>query len=263
MNLLHQYGYSFVFCVVFLEQLGLPIPAAPFLLLAGAFAMDGEFSLPLVLFVAILAAFAGDAVWYMLGKKKGRSVLTLLCRISLSPDSCVRKTEESFTKRGVNSLLIAKFIPGLNTIAPPMAGMFHVSWLQFALRDLAGCLLYAIALTLPGYFFEHTIFDVTAYLESIGHALLWFTIGVIGIYLLYKYIRLKILQRMLYKERITPLELHDRIAAGEPLTIVDLRGISQIDQSPSIPGAIRIPPSEIDLHLPQLEKDRWIIMYCT
>lgn len=263
MNLLHQYGYSFVFCVVFLEQLGLPIPAAPFLLLAGAFVKDGEFSLPLILFVAIAAAFAGDAVWYVLGKKKGRSVLTLLCRISLSPDSCVRKTEESFTKRGVNSLLIAKFVPGLNTIAPPMAGMFHVTWTQFSIRDLAGCLLYAVALTLPGYFFEHTIFDVTAYLESIGHALLWFTVGVIGLYLLYKYIKLKILQRMLYKERITPKELHERMLAGDELTVVDLRAINQIEQSPPLPGAIRIPPSEIDLHLSKLDKARWIIMYCT
>src|SRR3990172_928084 len=150
MELLHKYGYSLVFCVLLLEQLGLPIPAAPVLILAGALIPGKILSLPILVCGAITAAFLGDFVWYLLGKKKGRSILKLLCHMSLSPDSCVRKTEDSFVKYGMNSLLFAKFVPGLNTIAPPMAGMFHSNFLAFFWRDIVGIAAYVLTFLLAG-----------------------------------------------------------------------------------------------------------------
>lgn len=263
MELLHKYGYSLVFSVILLEQLGLPIPAGPILILAGALAAGGMLSSPLVIIVAVAACIIGDIVWFEIGRRKGRGVLKTLCRLSLSPESCVKKTETSFLKYGKNSLLFAKFIPGLNTIAPPMAGMFRINLLSFLALDLIGSLLYCLSLFLPGFFFEKTVFEVTTLLEEVGRSVLWLILGGLAAITAVRFIRLKLLQRLLYKERITPEELFSRISAGEELTLVDLR--SHIDGSEPVrlPGAIRILPDEIDQHLARLDKKHWIVMYCT
>ncbi len=264
MELLNKYGYSLVFVVALLEQLGLPIPLAPVLLLAGAVAAAGNLSFGLVLASAVLAALIGDTVWYYLGKKKGRSVLKMLCHMSLSPETCVRKTEDSFLKYGMNSLLFAKFVPGLNTIAPPMAGLAGSRFPAFFFRDFAGAIIYVLAFLIPGYLFEKRVFQVTDVFERLGKTFFWLLIAGLIFYVLIKYIKLKLLQRMLYKERITPEELHQRMTAGEEFNIVDLRRNPGADpKSGFIPGAVRIPPEEIDQHLPTLEKERWIVMYCT
>jgi membrane protein DedA with SNARE-associated domain len=246
-----------------LEQLGLPIPVAPILILAGAMIAGGKLSFALVLSCGIAAALIGDFVWYQFGKKKGRAILSMLCRLSLSPESCVKKTENSFWKYGVNSLLFAKFVPGLNTVAPPMAGMFQVSLLRFLWRDLIGILLYILALVLPGYFFEKAVFEITGYFEHFGKALLWIILGGLAAYVAMKYLRLRMLQRFLSRERITPEELHQKMVAGERLVVVDLRTNVSGEELQGLPGSIRINPAEIDQHLQRLERDKWIVMYCT
>jgi membrane protein DedA with SNARE-associated domain len=263
MELLIKYGYSLVFVVVLLEQLGLPIPASPILLLAGALAAQHQLSFPLVLLFSLIGCLTGDLVWYYIGRNKGRGILKLLCHISLSPESCVRKTESSFLKYGMNSLLFAKFVPGLNTIAPPMAGMFRSSLWSFLWRDAFGALLYSAAFAITGLVFEKTIFDVTTLLESFGKMVLWVILAGLGLYTASKYAKLKFLQRLLFKERITPEELHERISAGEPILIVDIRANYQDGHDGIIPGAVRIPPGEIDQHVSKLSADRWIVMYCT
>jgi membrane protein DedA with SNARE-associated domain len=263
MELLQKYGYSLVFSIVFLEQLGFPIPAAPILILAGAMCASGMASFHLILFLAVLACFLGDVVWYGIGKYKGRGVLKTLCMLSLSPDSCVRKTENSFLRYGMNSLLFSKFIPGLNTVAPPMAGMVQSNFFAFFWRDILGSIIYCAALILPGFIFERRVFEITAVLEEVGRSMLWLILAAIGAYVLLKYVRLKWLQRLLYKERITPQELYHRIQEGEDLTLVDLRSKMQDGQMLKLPGAIQIPPDEIDQHISRLNRDRWIVMYCT
>ena len=263
MELLQKYGYSLVFIVIFLEQLGLPIPAAPILILAGALCAGGMLSFHLVLFLAVLACFLGDVIWYAIGRSKGRGVLKTLCRLSLSPDSCVRQTENSFLRYGMNSLLFAKFVPGLNTIAPPMAGMVQSNFFSFFWRDILGSVIYSIALILPGFLFERRIFEITEVLEEVGRSLLWLILAAIGLYVLFKFVRLKLLQRLLYKERITPQELYQRIQEGEALTLVDLRSNMPDGNIQKLPGAIQILPGEIDKHIDQLSRDRWIVMYCT
>lgn len=263
MELLQKYGYSLVFGVMLLEQLGLPIPVAPVLILAGALIAGGKLSFALVVVCAVIAAYIGDFIWYEFGKKRGRNILGILCRLSLSPDSCVKKTENSFLKYGVNSLLFSKFVPGLNTIAPPMAGMFHVKFGSFLWRDLIGILVYVLALVLPGYFFEKEVFQVTTLFEEFGKALLWVILAVLAAYVGIKYLRLKRLQRLLSRDRITPEELHQKITAGEALILVDLRTNVPAEEINGLPGAIRIHPGEIDQHLHRLEPDKWIVMYCT
>jgi membrane protein DedA with SNARE-associated domain len=264
MDLLDKYGYSLVFAIALLEQLGLPIPVAPVLLLAGAVAASGKLSFVLLVVFATLAAMIGDLVWFYLGRSKGRGVLRILCHLSLSPETCVNKTESSFLKHGMNSLLFAKFVPGLNTIAPPMAGLVRASLWSFLWRDLAGALLYILAFLIPGYLFEKDVFQITNLFEQLGKTFFWLVIGGLAIWVLSKYVKLKLLQRLLYQERITPHQLKERLDAGEPLIIVDIRSNIPVEPNAGfIPGAIRIPPAEIDEHMHRLEQDRWIIMYCT
>jgi membrane protein DedA with SNARE-associated domain len=264
MELLDKYGYSLVFAVALLEQLGLPLPVAPVLLLAGAVAASGDLSFQLLVVFAVVASLIGDLIWFYFGRTKGRGVLRLLCHLSLSPETCVRKTEASFLKHGMNSLLFAKFVPGLNTIAPPMAGLVKAPLVSFLWRDAAGALFYVLAFLIPGYFFEKRIFHITKIFEQLGTTFFWLLIGGLIVYVLSKYIKLKLLQRLLYKERITPEDLQERLGAGEEIIILDIR--SNLPSGPEIgfvPGAIRIPPGEIDQHLHRLDKEKWIVMYCT
>jgi len=261
MELLHRYGYFLVFSVITLEQLGLPVPASPILVLAGVLAAGGELSFSLLFVLASIGCLIGDVVWYCFGRYKGRRVLKTLCKLSLSPDSCVRKTETSFAKYGMNSLIFAKFVPGLNTIAPPMAGLVNPSFASFIWRDLIGAFLYVLAFLIPGFFLEKNVYDITSIFEEIGKDSLALVVGLLIAYVLIKYIRLKMLQRTLYKTRITPQDLYRRLTEGEALTILDLR--SALKSDVQVPGSIRIHPQEIDLHLDLLDKEKRIVMYCT
>jgi len=265
MELLDKYGYSLVFAVALCEQLGFPVPVSPLLLLAGAIAASGKLSFLTLTLVGVIAALIGDIIWFYLGKKKGRTVLKSLCLLSLSPETCVKKTEDSFLKYGMNSLLFAKFVPGLNTIAPPMAGLVKAKFHSFLLRDLLGALLYIVSFLAVGYYFEKEVFQVTDIFEALGKTFFWILVAGLALYVLLKFAKLKILQSLLYKERITVSELKERIDAGEDFTIVDIRANLRMepDGGGTIPGAIRIPPGDLDQHLHLLNKEKWIVMYCT
>lgn len=262
MELLHRYGYFLIFGIMLSEQLGLPTPALPILMLGGAMAAAHDLSFPVLILVATVAALIGDLVWFEIGRRRGRGILKMLCRLSLSPDNCVRKTEDAFAIRGVNSLIYAKFIPGLNTVAPPMAGVVRTSLFSFLWRDLLGILLYVSACAWPGFFFEKRVFDITNWFEQFGRVFFYILAAGLAIYILAKFSRLRMIQKTLYAARITPGELHEKMKGGELLTIVDLRSSLAIGDG-MLPGAIRIPPHEIDHHLHLLDRERQIIMYCT
>ncbi len=149
-----RHGYLVLLAWVFAEQGGLPIPSIPLLLAAGALAGTGRLNLFTALFCCLVAALAADTIWYQLGKRNGIKVLQLLCRISLEPDSCVRRTEGLFEKQGARSLLFAKFLPGLNTVATPLAGIFRMKFRKFLLFDALGILLWAGSFLLAGYIFS-------------------------------------------------------------------------------------------------------------
>src|ERR1700719_4131038 len=138
-----KHGYVVLLAWVFAEQLGLPIPSLPVVLTAGALAGTGHLSFWASLFFVAVAALSADSFWYALGRIKGIRILQFLCKISLEPDSCVRRTEGIFSKQGARSLLVAKFLPGLSTVAPPLAGIFHMRTRRFLLFDGFGSLLWA------------------------------------------------------------------------------------------------------------------------
>jgi membrane protein DedA with SNARE-associated domain len=264
MELLNKYGYSLVFAIALCEQLGFPVPISPLLLLAGAIAASGKLSFFTLCVVGVVAAMIGDIIWFYLGRKRGRSVLKSLCHLSLSPETCVKKTEDSFLKYGMNSLLFSKFVPGLNTIAPPMAGLVKTRLFAFLWRDFLGALLYMSVFLALGYYFEKEVFQVTGLFKQLGQAFFWILVSGLALYVLTKYVKLKILQRLLYKERITVHELKERIDAGEDFIIVDIRGNLRFEPGGGlIPGAVRIPPAEIDQHMHLLNREKWIVMYCT
>src|ERR1700684_103234 len=157
LEFLVRHGYVLLLGWVFVEQLGLPIPSIPLLLAAGALAGAGRMNIVAALLVTMCAALCADSLWYELGRIKGIAILQLLCKISLEPDSCVRRTEGVFSRQGARSLIFAKFLPGLSTVAPPLAGVFQMRMRRFLLFDAAGSLLWAATFLGLGYAFSGEI----------------------------------------------------------------------------------------------------------
>jgi len=261
--LLHH-GYVVLLGWVFAEQIGLPLPSMPLLLAAGALAGTGNLSFFASLFYVILGAVAADFLWYQLGRRKGIRILQLLCKISLEPDSCVRRTEGLFSKQGARSLLLAKFIPGLGTVAPPLAGIFHMRTRRFLLFDAAGSLLWAGSFLGLGYVFSGQIERVAEYLASFGGWLLVILLGALGGYIGYKFVARQRFLRDLRISRITVEELKEKVDSGEDVVIVDLRHSVDFEADPeTIPGAFRMDSKDLEAQNDRLPRDRDIILYCT
>src|SRR2546426_9792704 len=214
--LLHH-GYVLLLGWVFAEQVGLPIPSMPLLLAAGALAGTGHLSFFASLFYVIFAAVTADSIWYQLGRRKGIRILQLLCKISLEPDSCVRRTEGVFSKQGARSLLLAKFLPGLSTVAPPLAGIFHMRPRRFLLFDAMGSLLWAGSFLGLGYLFSGEIERLAEHLAALGGWLLALVLGAFAIYIAYKFFSRQRFLRELRIARITVDELKQKIDAEEEI----------------------------------------------
>lgn len=259
-----RHGYTVLFVWVLAEQLGLPLPATPLLLAAGALAGAGQMNLALAIGVAVLASLLGDVSWYEFGRRRGGKVLSLLCRISLEPDSCVRKTEGAFTRNGARSLLIAKFVPGLNTMAPPLAGIIGMSLWRFLIFDAIGALLYIGSFVGLGYVFSNQLEQVAERLASLGFSVLLICFGALAAYIGWKYVQRRRFIRSLRIARITPEELNRKIEAGEEVVVVDLRGMHDVEAAPqTIPGAIRFSPEKVEEEHGQIPRDREIVLFCT
>jgi len=253
-----------VFAAVFVEQMGLPLPALPWLLAAGALSATGKFNLLLGLGVTVVACLLADAIWFYLGRYRGNQVLALLCRISLEPDSCVRRTQNVFTKYGLRGVLVAKFLPGMNTIAPPLAGMYGISVGRFLLVDGVGSLLYAACLLGFGYFFSHQIDQIATAFARIGGSTLSLIIGLAVLYVAYKYWQRQRLLHELRMARITVDELRQKLDAGEAPLIFDLRSNAAVEEDPVlIRGAIHLSMEDIEKRSVELPRDRDIIVYCS
>jgi len=264
LEFLLRHGYVVLPALVFAEQVGLPFPATPFLLAAGALAGRGHMSFWFCLALSAIAAVLADGLWYQLGRKKGISILQFLCRISLEPDSCVRRTEGVFAKQGARSLLIAKFVPGLSTAAPPLAGIFHMRRRRFLLWDTLGSMLWAGAFLLAGYIFSEQIERVAERAASLGSGLMVLIVGALCGYVAWKFIGRQKFLRELRIGRITPGELKEKIDAGEELVIVDLRHSLDFEADPeTIPGAFRMDVKELQEKSDRLPPDREVILYCT
>jgi len=259
-----RHGYTVVFAWVFFEQVGLPLPAVPVLLAAGALAGAGRLSLLAVVGLALAASLISDLIWYQIGRLRGGKVLNLLCRISLEPDSCVRRTESIFARHGAKSLLVAKFVPGLNTAAPPLAGVFHMRLSRFLSFDSLGALLWAGAFIGLGYLFSDQLERVAGRAAGLGGGLLGLAAAGLAGYIGWKYIQRQRFLRALRVARITPEELRGKLDAGEPIVIVDLRHSVDFEADPFlIPGAQHLDAEEIEQHHDAIPRDRDIVLYCS
>jgi len=252
-----------VFLTVLAEQIGFPIPAVPVLLAAGAVAGDGQAALTVLTGLSVAACLLGDMVWFELGRHRGRQALTLLCRISLEPDACVRRTENLFVTHGIRALILAKFIPGLSTLAPALAGLFKISLGRFFLFNGAGSLLWSLSFLLLGYIFSDQIGYVAEQAVRFGTtAGTVFAIG-LGGYILYKYVHRQKLLRELRVARIMPAELKQLMDNGHQSVVVDLRDILDHAADPyTIPGALRISPEELEQRHQDIPRDRDVILFC-
>ena len=259
-----RHGYAVLFMGVLVGQIGLAVPAVPFLLAAGALAGSGELSFVSATTVAVVAALLSDALWFELGRRRGSRVLSLLCRISLEPDSCVKRTENAFIRYGVGSLLIAKFIPGLNTVAPPLAGIFRIRVPRFLLYDTLGTILWVGSFAALGYLFTDQLGQVAARAVQLGTLLALILAGALAAYITYKYVQRQRLLHRLRVARITAEELRQKLESGEEVMIVDLRQQLDVQAAPSrIPGALRMAMEELEKRHQEIPRDRDIVLYCS
>lgn len=258
-------AYAVFFFWMLAERLGLPLPAGPFLVAAGTLAGTGRIKLGVALVLVGAASLVGDLVWYEVGRRLGTRALGLLCRISMEPDSCVRRSENFFERYGPYSLLVAKFIPGLRTAAPPLAGALGMPRRRFVSYDVLGALLWAAAYLGTGYVFAGRLEQIAAYVfQTSGLLAATAVVGALGIYVGGKYVRRWRVLRQLQGPRITPEELKQRMESGEPLAIVDLRHTLDFLASPYlIPGAIRIPLEKLELRQQEIPRGREVVLYCT
>lgn len=262
--LLLKHGYAFLFGYVFAVQAGVPIPADPLLLIMGALAGDGRYSFGIAWMGAVLSAMAGDYLWYELGRRKGSAVLSLLCKLSLEPDSCVRKTELDFRKRGAWTLVLAKFIPGMSLVSMPVAGAIRMSRYRFLLADGSGCALWCLAYLLTGRLFHR---QVDALIAAIG--LFGKSAGAVALILVAGYVGFRYLQRWRFlKElrvnRIGPTEAFALVNSGYPAMIVDLRHAAEIAVSGlKVAGALLMRPEELRARSGEIPEQHEIILYCT
>lgn len=253
-----------VFLAVFVEQMGVPLPASPWLLAAGALSATGKPHWYSALAAGAAGCMFADIIWFFLGRRKGQSVLNLLCRISLEPDSCVRRTQDLFTRYGMRGVIVAKFIPGLSTLMPAMAGNSGIKAPRFFLFDSLGALLYPGVVILIGAIFSKQLDQVIAALERLGSSALMLVGGLLVLYVAYKFYQRQRLLKQLRMARITVDELYKKLESGENVTILDLRSSAEVERNPLlIRNARHMTIDELKSRRDEIPRDRDIILYCS
>jgi len=261
---LADHGAAVIFWVVFVEQLGVPLPAIPLLIAAGALVGAGKMSLATALLVPVAASLPPDLAWYYLGRLKGGRVLGFLCRLSLEPDSCVRDTENLFHRYGPRGLLLAKFIPGFSTVAPPLAGIVGMSAATFALYDIGGTLIWAAVSAGIGALFSNQLEQLVGLFDQAGGLLLAILLAGLAGFIAYKFYHRQKFLRHLRMAKISVEELKRRMDAGDAISVVDVRHPLALELDPeTIPGAINFTLEEIEHRHQEIPRDRDIVLYCS
>jgi membrane protein DedA with SNARE-associated domain/rhodanese-related sulfurtransferase len=262
--LITVYGLPIVAANVFVDQIGLPVPAMPTLILAGAIAATSTLGLTSLFMAAVLACIVPDCVWFLVGRRYGMRVLKTLCRISLEPDSCVNQTQSRFERWGVNSLVIAKFVPGLAIIAPPLAGAMRIAWPRFLILSACGGAIWVGAGLSAGVLFKTQIQSFLVHLDRIGSITGTVIAAALIGYVFYKWRQRRRFYKELRMARISVADLYTLMEAGEQPTVVDVRSNTARTLQPQwIPGAIHVPVDDVGRHLAELPRDREIVVYCT
>lgn len=261
LTLIEQYGLWLVFAAVLVEQLGVPIPAYPVLIVTGAASARGDYGLPAVVAVAVVACVIADLIWYQAGARLGRRVLNLMCRISLSPDSCVRRTESIYGKWGAPSLMVAKFVPGFAAVATAMAGITRTRIASFVFFDAIGALLWAGIGVLLGWQFRHAINDVLDALAAAGRVGLTAVLLAFALFVVVKAWRRYAFRRQLRMARVSVHELNQLLNGDRPPLVVDARSSASRSEG-AIPGSVWVDLHAADRMLGDLPAGGEVIVYC-
>jgi membrane protein DedA with SNARE-associated domain/rhodanese-related sulfurtransferase len=257
------FGLTLVFLNVLLEQLGFPVPAVPTLIIAGALAADGRLPAAGLCALALAACMLGDSAWYAAGRVYGGAVMKLLCRLSLTPDICVSETQTTFERWGAKALIVAKFVPGLSMVAPPLAGALRMRFARFLGFSALGAALWVAAALLVGVLLKSQIRQVLPRLMRVGGASLVLLGVLLGAYIAFKWRERRRFQTALDMARIGVEELYRQINGGVAPLIVDVRSATaQSLELQRIPGALHLPLQDVAQHVGKLPRDRDIILYC-
>jgi membrane protein DedA with SNARE-associated domain len=251
-----------LFFWILAEQGALPIPSIPLLLVCGALARVGDLNAGLILFYGLVACLIADGFWFQVGRSRGSRILGFLCRVTLEPDSCVRQTEGGFAKYGIGFLLIAKFIPGMNTLAAPLAGSSGVGWGQFLLFDVLGASLWISSVGTLGYVFSEQLEAIGDVVGRAGFRLFFSIVVAIAAWIAWKYFQRRRFVKQFAMSRIQVDELRRMLSDGEEVLVIDVRSSHAVESKP-IPGSINIPLSELAERHQEVPRDREIILFCT
>lgn len=266
LGLIAKYGYTSLFVALNLEALGLPIPGALALLAAGAAAAAGVLHPALAFGVAIAATLTGDTALYIAGRRAGWSFLGFLCGLSLSPEACILRSAKWFYKRGRTTLLFAKFLPGVNTMAPPLAGSMNMRAGQFLRFDLGGALLYTLSYGALGYLFRDVFRLIAGGMQAFGRAVTWVVfVGVVGFvcYRVWLYARQR-MSRFVRRVSVSDVAARMKLQGAPDIIIADVRSHGYYDQGEQrVRGSVRIEPNNLDSFVEALPKDTPIYLYCT
>ena len=245
-------------------QAGLPVPADPILLIMGAAIGDRLYSFAAALPLAVVAAVAGDWVWYELGRWRGRPILRLLCRLSLEPDTCVRKTELDFMKRGAWTLLLAKFVPGMSLISTPLAGAIRMPRWRFLLADASGATLWCGAYLILGILFHHQVNQLLLFMGLLGRRAGEVFAALVLLFIVWRYAQRQRFRRQLRIDRVSPQEAFALMTSETPVTMVDLRSPREIeDVGLKIAGARVVRPADLRSRSHEIPDANEVILYCT
>jgi membrane protein DedA with SNARE-associated domain/rhodanese-related sulfurtransferase len=257
-------GLSVVFLNVLCNQLGLPIPVLPTLVLAGALAAAGRLPPGPLFALAVAGCVIGDSVWYVAGRAFGGRVMNLLCRISLTPDSCVNQTQTSFERWGSKILIVAKFIPGLSLVAPPLAGATRMSVARFLSFSLLAGALWVGVVLISGALLRAQVEWLLPHLAALGSKAISVTLVLLAAYIAYKGWERYRFNKALDMARISVAQLYEIMAAGGAPVVLDVRSVTAQGLQPQrIPGALHVPLQEVTGHLGKLPRDRDIVLYCS
>jgi membrane protein DedA with SNARE-associated domain/rhodanese-related sulfurtransferase len=262
--LLTQWGVPLVFAAVLLEQMGLPIPAPPILVVAGALAAADAMRPELVLLAALIACLLADHAWFIAGRRLGRRVLASICRLSLSPDTCVRKTDDLIGRHGPALLLVAKFIPGVSAVAIPTAAAMGLSYRRFIAFDSVGCLLWSSIYVGAGVIFSREITRLLDTMSWIGGGSVLLLLALLAIYIGAKVLQRRRLRRLHELVRISPDEIAELLAKDPELVILDARStLARTEDPRMLPRSIVLDErSALDV-LPKGRRDQTIVTFCT
>lgn len=259
-----RHGYALTFVLLLAEAGGLPFPAAIALVAAGAAVASHTLLFSGVLLAAMTGLMLGDIAQFWLGRYTGWALLGFLCRLSMNPETCMLRSAESFYKRGKITLVIAKFIPGINTMAAPLAGSMKMRFGQFLRLDLAGAMLYSLAYLGLGFLSRDFLAATLKSIHEAGRVMEAIVVVTLLVYAIYRIAHGMKYRRYRVVPRIQVAELGARMAAGDPVLIVDVRSHGYYDQGAErIFGSIRIEPNNLDEEMKNLPKDKDIYLYCT